>query len=174
MPVLARRRRFRALPWLVAGAGLLALLGVWSWYASRPALVWYVSPRIGSHGSRVRVLVPAHWAVQDYSQYGFLSLVFQPSDDEWPKWLGWFPHAQERPGVCSIYACSTAREIGSPIGLHPNRGECVLPDGEYSRLACRWIVDKSVRVQTLVIYARQPDYAFDATHSAICNSLRIE
>ena len=169
-PVLARHRRFRALPWLVVGGGLLALLGLWGWYASRPALVWYLSPPLDGPGVRVRVLVPRGWSPMLAYDPGAVTL--QPLEPAFslPRWLRWLSSPSE--GGAYLQIRSTAPKSEEiPFLTDPEE----VGDMGFQRWTCRRsIATRDGRRWVEIFYLRANERAFNATHSAICNSLRIE
>ncbi len=172
----ARRRQSRALPWLVAVIGLLALLGVWSWYASRPALVWYVSPALDAAGHRIRVLQPVGWeaifSMPSPAPTG--DVLIEPRRDQWT----WMPHWMRFGPFAPPEADDRQWLSFDPRGFHwpdKNLGRIEVHRrnyGGFTQSVERF--DKRHTVACYMVYGRSDSRAFDATHSAICNSLRIE
>ncbi len=157
---------------------MFALLGVWSWYASRPALVWYVSPPLGPQRMRLRLIVPGGWSggpvlVQAPSETlggGPESIVvLKPRVPIWARWIPWLKWTHEDPALIAL-AFAEKRDPSEHTSVEQydscNRGL-------YS-IAERTVVSRDNRFVTEVAYFRADRRAFDATHSAICNSLRIE
>ena len=177
--------------WLLSTATLLALLALWSWYASRPALVWYVSPRLKS-GSCVHVLVPRGWRQGRYTgvfsafdDFTPRSITFVPPEPtfRWPRWLSWLNREREQEACLKINPgfvvreSNPARVVVDIGGVHGDldKPEVIMPFPQISTwTASRGVASADGQRYATVLYARQNQRAFDATHSAICNSLRID
>ncbi len=185
MPVPVQPARSRALPWLVAAVGLVALLGVWSWYASRPALVWYVSPPLDASGARLHVLVPRGWEPHEVASpeelmagYMLLYVSFDPPRGDLPKWIAWLIPGRSLAGHLSLDVQRRTRaeiaslppEYGSVLAIGHEEVQEVKNGG----IAHKGVISPDGRVLATVIYRRLNSRAFAATHSAICNSLKIK
>ncbi len=191
MPSRPVRRASRTLFPLSASGVLLALLGVWSWYASRPKLAWYVSPEI--HGKRVRLLIPAGWG-QEQDLHGAgsgrvdINLIPPDTASRWPNWLSWLRPRTEEASIRltldpdfqflglsngQFWFDALPAERRSRAHLYDERPEQVDESGNL-QVAAREVATRDGRHAVLMIYRRQSRAAFDATHEVICNSLRIE
>ena len=58
-------KRLVRIRWLLPLVLVIALLGTWQWYATRPTLVWWTSPPIANSSHRMRVLIPAGWELRN-------------------------------------------------------------------------------------------------------------
>ncbi len=164
--------RPRSAVWRVAGVLLLPVLGTWVWYASQPSLVWYVSPPMDAQRHRIRVLVPRGWEIDDQAGPHREAIVFRPADHA-PRWLRWiFPETDSQSAMFLDWS-SEPPDQGFAIQWDRREHVATAADWPYP-IAYRALPRTTVHSSVLVAYSRQSRAAFNATHSSICNSLRIE
>ncbi len=170
-------RRGLSARWLLVAAVILCLLGLWSWYASRPALVWQVGPVIDPSGPRARVLVPAGWEAHsvDPLSWKVYAKDFQPAPPsgpvEWLLRLGLAHHPLPAHVVVEAWTRDADLEFERSLD---GREHVFNQDNGGTRYfaATRAIRLGELRASVTVQCADRGTY--DALHSAICNSLRIE
>ncbi len=195
-PRPVRRQRFRALPLLTAGCAVVALFGLWVRSVRQPSLVWYVSPPLDRVGTRVRILYPRGWkpTLRYMAPFQLIQMRPEPLLPWLPRWarLGPFAPPSVWDAVHVDYNLNLIKqpEVGGavPIGpiLYPPG--CAPPTPAEIKWLFRphfepscgcYIEDKTqdcprnsgaIHVQ----YDRIDGAAFWATHTAVCNSLRIE
>ncbi len=183
-----RRRRFHALRWLGAPCGLLFLFALSRTGARRPGLVTWVSPRLGPGAERVRILVPKEWEQPNAAQLwpeGYADpkhatwIGFGPHRAVWPRWLQWLRPPHETGSltvVVSTPQLPPPQPIDPPLGgIKADGKEYVVERDRYGRAsASRAISSPDRRFTITIIYLRTDQRVFNATHSAICNSLSIK
>jgi hypothetical protein len=166
--------------WLVAALmGMGVFVGTWVWVATRPALVWWVSPEIGKTGRHVRVLVPRGWEERMPIDSGdettgelMATYAIGPPMDRRPKFLRWmFPH-NEAAASMEVLVCRSRPEETQWVELGTGITKLAYPDGSYS--LDHSAVSRDARVMAFVTYHRTDARAFDATYKKICGSLRVE
>lgn len=165
-------KRLLRIRWLLPVILVIALLGTWQWYATRPTLVWWTSPP-DDDGYRVRALVPVGWRLETYSKPPY-DCLWQAPESKLPEWLQWFGFS-EPSGTLSITVRIHGYHASGPLDKGFPEGQEIL--AEQSSFIWRAFRAERVRGKELLVflsYEHPSKRAFDATHSAICNSLRIE
>ncbi len=154
---------------------LLALLTLWSWYASRPALVWYVSPPIDRTVHRLRFLVPKGWECDNPDRYAkwtqsplALNSLWLRGVDHRPTWLRWLGS----PPVSGCVIIEVGPEQNMPL-VPPDGIEREMPTIDTVPISTRFI-RAGEHFSASVSFASEDRLFYRATHSAICNSLRVE
>jgi hypothetical protein len=170
-------RRRRAGVW-VAGVAVIAAIAATYQLTRPPALVWWTSPPIDKASRRVAVLIPAGWEeVESQSDIGIpdntRAFYWAPSKDRIPeilrKLLRRRPSGMGREVV--FYAVSDPLQKAVRITpIHSEQGSSVTANGYESHRAFL----SGEGTSAGVIYERSDRDIYETTHTAICNSLRIE
>ena len=166
-----RIRRLLRIRWLLPVILVIALLGTWQWYGTRPTLVWWTSPRHDSAGRRLRVLVPAEWKLEQRASPNEVEWCWTPKRRRIPRLLNWL-----WPNSGSGYLILIARDLDRM----PPKNWMKVPEGvedlqgHDSKIWRAFAGLRGKRLVAILLYGRSNDAAFDSTHSDICNSLHVE
>src|SRR5258708_5345253 len=181
----AKQRRITP-RWPVALGLTVAAIGLWIWFASRPALVWYISPPLDSRGLRAKVLVPRGWEMrvrESTVPNGRLSandrviLWFEPRP--LPRWLSFL---LDRKGDRGTAICIDLALSLEDLGLNPanpadGTEQSWTPISLFARTSFgsyRTIKAGNPPIFGDVFLGSSDKTRFDALHSAVCGSFRIE
>jgi hypothetical protein len=164
-------------------AGLVVIAAIAATYrlTHPPGLVWWTSPPIAKAGQHVRLLVPQGWEydpkASDTTGYVFdpgeIVIVLSPVDRT-PSWLRWLLPKHEGPAMIAMIAgpSSTVRSFAPKLDDGKEHVR-TLPNPKRQvaytfRHSDRW------GLSVWLVYDDADRPVFNATHAAICNSLRIE
>ena len=153
----------RRLSCLAVIAAVAALAG-WGWYATRPKLVWWTSPALTREGHQLRVKIPVGWRLKHVLSD---ECSLRPGPPSLPGWLVWLNSRSEYPDR-AILGLRLVHSV--PV----DESEEVEDSGGYFRsIKAVNSRDNGMVALSEYIRSRSDKSAFESTHRAICNSLRI-
>ncbi len=164
----------------LGGLLLLGLLSTYAWYVSRPTLVWYQSPPLDKAGHRLLVLVPRGWSLYQEattapgSGGAFVAYFVSPKQKpRIPRWLWWLLDRPEgRDGYLMVGASKDIPDLPTFGAVIDGREHAVVPSlGD--PMASRVFPSQIPQYYVGVGYSVRSTRLFDASRSAICNSLRV-
>ena len=162
-----------------------ALVGVWGWYASRPAMVWYVIAPLDAQGTRAKVLIPRGWRIDTLNSMlptgklgkdDRVSILFEPPSSSIPRWLQRLFRIKDMKGtaVC-IEVCRELEFLGFDPAI-PADGRLHIVTGPpwiNLGIAYRIIKAGNPRLYGVAQIITPDELTFESPNREICMSFRL-
>jgi hypothetical protein len=186
MGAVSPNQRLTRAKWVALFSLALAAIGLWVWYVTQPALVLYTSPPLDNRGFRARVLVPRGWEIDERdSTISSGRLTTQDRVTIWfrPRPLpSWLSRLLYRKADAKTEMCIDVAPKLNDLGLNPanpadGSEESWISSAFFARTPCgcfRTIKAGNPSIFGDVFLGSSDKSSFDALHSAVCKSFRIE
>ena len=175
LPPPEPKRRLSRPAFLALAAIALVAFCANAWFVSHEELVSWNSPIVDGTGRRVRLLLPRGWQIDDKweeqneADYSRVYVSFSPRHHA-PRMLKWLARDLETAYMELLVTHVRSRRIWASGAIRGYRfADTVLP--YYSNSSA---TDRKAQMIAELVYKRSNQGAFEATRSAIANSLRIE
>ena len=179
------RRKRLALRFAVLAAAV-SVLDVAYWFTRPPELVWWRSPPLGIHGTRVRLLIPGTWDVEQPMHGGdmlkghWITYRWFLPEDHRPAFLKRIFPMKSPLGKDAIYIYVDEYKAESQgrgqyrdrfyVGHQPSQYQGNQDDSNFARE----LVHVDGKMTVTLNYYRGNRSVFLRTYRQICDSLRIE
>jgi hypothetical protein len=171
-------RRMRAGVW-IAGLTVIAAIAATYLLTRPPELVWWSSPEVDRSRCHVRALIPFGW--EPLSPFGPVKATngnwqavynFGLLRDRRPALLRWISRPHRQASLISIVVTQFQND---KTGYSDYVTGIRRFDQPGRRIADRYVSFREQWIRASIQYETMTDpQAFDETHKAVCNSLRIE